>query len=405
VVAGANLNISIVFSRAPEYPVTFTATGLHPGAQWYVQLNGSGSGLGGFSQNQTISLELANGTYSVTATAAGYILNASLPDVTVAGAAVNVTVPFWYAPYAVWFAPNGLPSGDSYTVALDSRTSTGGGYLYFLVPNGSYQFTVVPPPTELVTPSNGTVSVAGQNVTVDVNFTTNYSLPIYAVTFDEVGLPSGDSWSVAVGNLTGSSSNETLSFALPDGAYAFVVTAPSGYVASPGGGGFTINGSFVTENISFSPGSVGPFWVGFVETGLPAGSIWSVGLGTMNETSSNPTITFDLPDGTYFFVVRTEVDLHPVPASGTVQVNGGSVRVNISFEGGPPMETVGGGSAPSVLPYIAGTAIAAAGVVGGTLIVARLRRADVPKSWQPSAEESTSSTTETIDRLRPPGNP
>lgn len=89
------------------------------------------------------------------------------------------------------------------------------------------------------------------------------------------------------------------------------------YVSAPpdaGGGGGT-NGSY---NVSFA------------ETGLLAGSTWTVALQNVSRTTTLPTIVFAVPNGTYDFSVASLAGTPSAP-EGTVNVSGAGVFVPETF--------------------------------------------------------------------------
>ncbi|MCI4323794.1 MAG: YncE family protein [Thermoplasmata archaeon] len=95
-VAGLNLSISVTFAIG-LYPVTFTESGLASGSLWSARVSDSQTG---FAESQgsttnTITFQLANGTYQVMFTwPPGYVGAASIDEVTVDGRAIAFpTVP------------------------------------------------------------------------------------------------------------------------------------------------------------------------------------------------------------------------------------------------------------------------------------------------------------------------
>ena len=75
--------------------------------------------------------------------------------------------------------------------------------------------------------------------------------------------------------------------------------------------------------------------VTFTETGLPAGTDWSVKFNqtTGSSLTQGPTdtISFSAKDGRYNFTVAQVLGFNPTPGTGWVTVNGHDVPVNISF--------------------------------------------------------------------------
>ena len=90
-------------------------------------------------------------------------------------------------------------------------------------------------------------------------------------------------------------------------------------------------GSNTTSVISTTTPPRGFFPVTFTETGLPAGTSWSVALNGPSKTSTTTTITFYEPNGTYSYAVGGVPDYIAAPASGSVTVSGAPLDATISF--------------------------------------------------------------------------
>ena len=386
-VAGANVTVDVTFAKEATYAVTFSETGLPNGTFWWVELGGGwdpasgtaspawfGGNFNG-SNGSTVGFTVPDGTYSFA------IGNVSVGDwgdwgnnssvlvpvpatgsVTVDGANVSLDVTFSTVSfYNVTFLETGLPNGTGWTVSVFGPSS-GGSWNYstnsslsFELPNGTYQFSVGNTSNGsalyLPTPMNGTFTVAGANVTVDVAFT---AVPLYNLSFVETGLPNGSFWFVELwGNATGGefngSSNSTVSFLVPDGAYNFTISngsngwwacggGSSGWAPSPAYGTVTVDGASVTVQITFSQPSL--YSLSFAETGLPNGTWWSVAAfngstGWFANGTNNSSIAFAVPNGTYEFYVANISNgssvYVPSPAVGNVTVNGSAVAVTIDF--------------------------------------------------------------------------
>ncbi len=80
--------------------------------------------------------------------------------------------------------------------------------------------------------------------------------------------------------------------------------------------------------------------VTFVEAGLPSGTSWSTELAGNTNYSLTSSIVFDEPNGTYAFTVGAVAGYSPVPASGSVDVKGGSVTRPIEFSPTQPSPTI-----------------------------------------------------------------
>ena len=154
----------------------------------------------------------------------------------------------------------------------------------------------------------------------------------YQVTFSETGLPSGTSWAVTFNGTTNESNTNTIVFTGTNGSYQFTVAAISGYTVSPSSGTVFVNGSSVTEKITFTvkPSSTSKYQVSFVETGLPSGASWSITIDSMTNSSTGNTITFMLSDGNYSYM-STNTANYTYSGPTTVTVNGSNVTINLSF--------------------------------------------------------------------------
>ena len=422
-VNGSSVTVDVAYAAITLYNLSFEETGLPNGTWWYVDLfNGSTGGSFNGSTNNTVSFDVANGTYGFAVGTWAFDPYAAAPapacfngsdngtlyvpspgsgNVTVNGS--NVTVNVTFAPLAIYnltFEETGLPNGTFWSVALAGDSSNGGwgngsggdlapvwyGWQWNGSANTTVNFTVYPGTygfsvgnvsgngTLFVpSPANGTVTVNGTNVTVDIAFST---VLLYNVTFAETGLPNGTWWYVnldanASGPLFNGSTGPSVGFELPNGTYTFSVGAGSSgpffgpacynvtgngtggpYVPTPANGTVVVDGSNVTVNISFAPLAL--YNVTFAETGLPNGTYWYVDLasGWWDSTfnaSFGSTVGFEVPNGTYTFSVGSGFahdppgaapgwwngsgsgSYVPTPQTGTVSVFGSNVTVSIDF--------------------------------------------------------------------------
>ena len=394
-VNGSAVSIAVTFSHAALYTVSFVESGLPNGTFWSVVLAGGFGGWGGWgptpllvrpacgltiengSNQTTVSFLLPNGTYdffigNVSAVGALYVPTPSSGNVTVNGSGASVPVSFQTVPlYALAFDESGLPNGTVWSVAIWSANgvygwnATTNASLTFWVPDGLYNFSVSNVTSGasffVASPSYGNVSINGSGATVSVTFA---AVALYPLTFEETGLPNGAFWSVVLSGANGTwlwngTNSTNVTFWLPSGSYNFSVgdvwTWQALYVPSPANGTVVVNGSGVTVPVVFSTEPA--YTVSFVESGLPAGTNWSVvvferpgpcaAFGCWNDSaapewggvqyngSNTTTINFTLQDGTYSFYVpvvcNNSTVYLPSPATGNVTVNGTGVTVSIAF--------------------------------------------------------------------------
>ncbi|MEM0098698.1 MAG: protease pro-enzyme activation domain-containing protein [Thermoplasmata archaeon] len=149
------------------------------------------------------------------------------------------------------------------------------------------------------------------------------------VTFEESGLAAGTTWSVTFNGVQHSSTTSTISFTnIPLGNYTYTVSPIAGYRAVPSGtitvsGNSTVQISFIAVPTSFT--------VTFTESGLAAGTTWSVTFNGVQYTSTTSTIIITgIPAGTYSYTIQN-VSGYTAPGTATITVNG-NVSVNAVFQ-------------------------------------------------------------------------
>jgi thermopsin len=141
------------------------------------------------------------------------------------------------------FEASGLPQGTSWSVALNGVLSTSTTpWINVTLANGSYTFQVTPVAGFVVSPSSGTETLSGTAITVDVSFVVPTAGP-WTVTFVELGLPAGTTWTVTLGGTMIASQLELITFAATNGSYPYSVTPPAAYVASPSSGTAVVAGA------------------------------------------------------------------------------------------------------------------------------------------------------------------
>jgi len=224
-------------------------------------------------------------------------------------------------------------------IAYDS----GDGYMW--VGAGRFYTVVVDPANESVLafvdfdptgvtydPNNGDVCVTNSlNRTLECVLFPDGAYYTSPVTFSESGLPHGSSWTVIVnGGVPEVTSNGTeLAFYSP---YAVVFNTTS-FTVLPSGAFFPgpLEGntsSGYTVAFSTRPGF---YPVTFAESGLPAGTLWSVNLGESSHSSTIPVITLGLSNGTYSYLLQYESGFAPMPLNGSISIDGGGLTIPVSY--------------------------------------------------------------------------
>jgi uncharacterized repeat protein (TIGR02543 family) len=245
---------------------------------------------------------------------------------------VNVT---FLRAWTITFTETGLPSGTNWTTRLlawgstpsTNRNSTN-NYFRYPLSNGTYSFEVftvqgaygvryVPTVSDY-----GPIKMKGANITETVNFTTQYALNTSA------SPPVGGSASPASGWYPAGGLvqlGET-----PSNGYDFtgwVGTGLGSYTGPNDSASITMSGP-INETAHFYGA---PFNVTFTETGLPAGTKWSVTLnGTLN-SSTTSSVGFAEVNNTYAFSIGAVAGFSASPSTGSVTVDGGAVVQPIVF--------------------------------------------------------------------------
>lgn len=301
--------------------------------------------------------------------------------------------------YTVTFQEVGLPAGTNWSVVVcitwwcaddygayfnTSSTSS----ITFAVPNGTYNYHVFPVNGNWSRPSRGSFTVNG---TSPAPIQVNFGPPTYyTVTFTETGLAAGTQWAVFVyptgsgwgcgswfwtngccgapaaaapitsehhgggwGNDFNSSNTSTITFRLTNGTYNYTVLSVPGYsMLGASNGSLNISGkSPPTISVTFS--ALPTYTVTFVESGLPAGTNWTVyvsgagqfgfatarvqGQGFWHHvhyegTSSSTTITLSLTNGSYRYHVGWVPGYYSNDSWGRFNVSGASPpTISITF--------------------------------------------------------------------------
>jgi hypothetical protein len=247
---------------------------------------------------------------------------------------INETAEFTGATFEVTFTESGLPGGTTWSVtlngSLESSTTTS---IVFSEVNNSYSFTVGSVSGFTANPATGSLVVNGAPVPQAIVFSAVVP-PTYSVTFTETGLTTGTNWSVTLSGSTLSSTTATIVFSEANGTYAFTATSSNGYTAHPPSGNVAVNGAPASQTIVFSAPPT--YTLTFTETGLPAGTSWSVAvLGIPPQGSSSSSIVFQVSNGTYTFVPANVTGYTVTPLKGSVTIQGSGASESVTYTATP----------------------------------------------------------------------
>jgi hypothetical protein len=312
-------------------PLQFIESGLPTGTRWFVTVNGAVSS----SAGSNLTLFVPTGNYPTSVLTLEVRDHAAERFEPFAPSSVQVgTSPTWYAilfarqwTVAVEVSPAGTgyvspnPSWANASAPLTLTATAGPGFVFrhwFGWGPGSINGTVNP---AVVLPSGP--------VTEKAVFSGGYP-----VLFSETGLPAGTKWSVALRGVTNSSVSSTIGFYTANGSFGFLVEPPAGYRAHPPAGSVNVTGASVEVLIAFQvlTPPAPRYNVSFVESGLPAGTDWSVEVRNVSMNTTTSTLTFREANGTSGFKIGNVSGYRAHPPAGSVNVSGAEVRVPIVFQ-------------------------------------------------------------------------
>jgi YVTN family beta-propeller protein len=230
--------------------------------------------------------------------------------------------------YPVTFTESGLPANTNWSMSVNGNVLTSSASsITFTEPNGTYNYTVGPVFLYDATPSSGSQKVAGAGVSVPITFA---HVKMYPVTFKETGLPSGTLWYLnATGFPSANSTSNAIATSLPNGTcWSTVQSSNEQYAPYPANFNLTVAGKALYENVSFT---LVTYQLNFTETGIPSGTDWSVTLNGVNHHSTNVTVTFIEPNGTYNYTVGALPGYVPNPSSGQAVVDGANSTMAVTW--------------------------------------------------------------------------
>jgi ABC-type transport system substrate-binding protein len=184
----ASLQFNTQWLASPTtYPVTFSETGLS-GGTWYVNLTGGASYS---STGGSLAFTEPNGTYAFTVGTSNKEYRSPGGSFSVSGAPWNETVAFALVTFDVTFSETGLSSGTNWSVTVNLREmSSTTPSITFAEPNGTYTFSLTPPPGTTAAVHAGTVVVNGTAVGETIAFTSTTGSPQF------LGLPNGEGYAL-----------------------------------------------------------------------------------------------------------------------------------------------------------------------------------------------------------------
>lgn len=182
-----------------------------------------------------------------------------------------------------------------------------------------------------------TIGSAGTLATVNargsVTLISAVASGVRSVSFLEEGLPIGPGWSIQWGALHARSHTPLLTvLEVTRTTYSYRVHVPAGWIATHPVSTLTGKPWNVVHPVGFARNASHPYGVTVGASGLVPGTAWSVSAGSLSLTSTEASLRFLLPNGTY------AIHVHPIrgyqfqgtPAS-SANVNGANVTLNVTF--------------------------------------------------------------------------
>ena len=250
IVNGSNVNLQNFIASQ----TTFTVSGLiTAGGGSTVVLSQSGATVATVTADRNGNYQfanIANGTYTVTPTKAGFSINPSSQTAIVNGS--NVTVQNFTAAQIVFTISGVITGGGGSTVVLSQSgatvaTVTADG-------NGNYQFLNIANGNYTVTPSKSgfTFNPPSQNVTVNSSNVSVPNITAISLTFTVTGAISGTSGATVVLSQSGTTIATVTQNS--SGSYNFTSVANGTYTITPSETGFTFNPA--SENVTVNGSNV-----------------------------------------------------------------------------------------------------------------------------------------------------
>ncbi|MGI0071438.1 MAG: ABC transporter substrate-binding protein [Thermoplasmata archaeon] len=254
---------------------------------------------------------------------------------------LGATATSWSVQFAGQTYDNNVSSSTWQSIEIPAQT------------NGTYSWSINYVDSYTLAATNGSLTVVAPSST---GFTVAAAFSAYAcaatcgtATFTEGGLESGTTWAVILQGL-GSLTSNTSAIAFPSVTgsvtpYLYSVVPTVAYKTT-----MPANGSGSITVTAVTGGSASVFFTGLIfntyaivlkSTGLTAGSgSWSVKLNGVNNTTviagtTNMTIVFWEPIGTYPFTVYSTTGLTPISAVGQASVIGHNLPIAVPFTATP----------------------------------------------------------------------
>lgn len=342
-----------LFRFPPAFNVTVRESNLPPNSLWWFNATGAPPTS---THGTSLVLDLPNGTYSFTASAAALSWSTPNGSFRVNGTPTNVTVAFSSLTYPVTFVAQGLTSGIPWHLAVNgtSEGTTGNGSIVVHLPDGRQSYAATTNDSTWSSPG-GTFRVVGAPLQVNVTF----GRVTFPATVTESGLPSTTVWWLNITNgLQASGASATLSVALPNGSFPYTAQA-AGNVWSRVAGTLQVAGGPAHGFVHLM---LEVYDVRFVAVNLTGTSRWNVSFGGAVRTEGGEgAASFLEPNGSYAYAAAGARNSPALQPNGVVPVAGGPVNVTLRFD--PSLNVIEFAASPSNVTL--GAKLVLIGDIGG----------------------------------------
>lgn len=233
---------------------SFRESGLPTGTAWTVVLNGSSQSTSDTSMKFAVTVGSWTYTTSTPIYGTAGVRYATSSSGSVTAGMTLVSIPVHYTTQyllTVDPAPHGSGNVTSWSIPWFNSSSV---VQIHAVPNPGYRFSYwVGSGTGNYTGNNATANLTMSSPVLEIAYFSGFS---YTVSFEEVGLAPGTSWSVTAGGVHEKSTGTFIYFEEGNGTGSYLVSNVTGYTVSPSSGVITVSGSSVTVVINF--GSTNP---------------------------------------------------------------------------------------------------------------------------------------------------
>ncbi len=231
-----------------------------------------------------------------------------------------------YVPYAVTFTESGLPNGIPWWVNVTGggpSTKSANTSLTFPEFDGTYGYAVGTTDKIYASP-RGNFTVANAPASASIAFAP-FDLP---VAFHATGLPAGAGWWLSVaGQPVVFTGNDNVTVNETNGTYSYNASSTDPTYSTPGAG-FAVTGTLTNVSVPFG---LLTFGVEFNESGLPAGTPWSVQVsGGLSVPSTSENLTVNEVNGSYSYTIASSNRSWAAP-SGSFTIDGQDGMESVTF--------------------------------------------------------------------------